>query len=104
MDRVGIHVLFVRLSFYLLNREFALRRVRDYFREKKSLTAHEDIHREYQYGLDSLALLHRQVCGNKPMGVVSLLSQLLIWLIPVFCGFQFLFCGVISQSWPVGLK
>ncbi len=91
----------MHLSLYLLNREYALRRVRDYFREKKCLTAREDIHKEYQYGLDSLSLLHRQVCAtcwlHCSRGVVSLLRQLLIWLIPGLCGFKFVFRGVINQ-------
>ena len=38
-----------------------MRRVRDYFKEKKSLTNPEEIRKEYQYGLDSLNLIHRQV-------------------------------------------
>ncbi len=43
-------------------REFSVRRVRDYFRTKRSLTDTNEIQKEYKYGIDSLNLIHRQVC------------------------------------------
>ena len=41
-------------------RRYALRRVRDYFKEKKALADPPQIEQEYQYGLQTLEMLKRQ--------------------------------------------
>ncbi len=43
-------------------RQYALRRTRDYFREKKALTDVQEIRKEFQFGLQQLEMLRRQVC------------------------------------------
>lgn len=45
-------------------RKYALRRVKDYFRETRSFTDSVAIEREYSYGLESLNMLKRQVGVN----------------------------------------
>ncbi|KAL5466694.1 hypothetical protein EMCRGX_G030840 [Ephydatia muelleri] len=45
-------------------REYALRRVRDYFKDSKCLKDQKAIEREYQYGLESLEMLQRQTVLN----------------------------------------
>ncbi|XP_064402243.1 LYR motif-containing protein 4B-like [Halichondria panicea] len=46
-------------------RKYALRRVKDYFRETRSFTDSVAIEREYSYGLESLNMLKRQTAiGN----------------------------------------
>ncbi len=42
-------------------RKYAERRVRDYFRETRSVTDSAAIEREYKYGLQSLDMFRRQV-------------------------------------------
>ena len=43
-------------------RMYALRRVRDAFKESKALKDAKAIDEQYQHGLESLAMLKRQVC------------------------------------------
>ncbi len=49
------------LNMYILNRKYAERRVRDYFRETRTLADSAAIEKEYNYGLGSLEMLKRQV-------------------------------------------
>ncbi|XP_003385066.1 PREDICTED: LYR motif-containing protein 4B-like [Amphimedon queenslandica] len=42
-------------------RSYAIRRVKDYFKDKRGLTDPAAISKEYQYGVKSLALIQRQV-------------------------------------------
>ena len=44
-----------------LYRSYTLRRVRDHFRENKSLKNREEIEKQYKFGLESLEMLKRQV-------------------------------------------
>lgn len=48
------------MNILLLLRKYALRRVRDYFKDRKVLTDPQQIEHEYHYGLQSLEMLKRQ--------------------------------------------
>lgn len=48
-------------SFLFTSRSYTLRRVRDYFREKRTISDPQLISKEYTFGLEQLEMLQRQV-------------------------------------------
>ena len=49
----------------MMHRSYALRRVRDSFREKKGIKDPHRMQEEYERGLQSLSMLERQVCSDQ---------------------------------------
>ena len=69
-------------------RRYALRRVRDYFKEKKALANPPQIEQEYQYGLQTLEMLKRQARAELFMEAIVIASS----------QFSVLFSDVVSRG------
>lgn len=69
-------------------RRYALRRVRDHFKEKKALANPPQIEQEYQYGLQTLEMLKRQARAELFMEAIVIASS----------QFSVLFSDVVSRG------
>lgn len=59
----------------LYNRNYALRRIRDAFRENKSLAGQDEVKKQYQFANENLNTIRRQV----RIEIVIQLIQLTLW-------------------------
>lgn len=54
----------IKLFVILLRRNYALRRVKDAFKENKGLSQQDEVHKQYQFANENLNVIRRQVSSD----------------------------------------